>query len=334
MRTPFFLPFFILIFTAWLAVPAALGDEGKAQLGIYLQELDDEHREKFEFEGEGVLVLGTVEGSGAAEAGLEKGDIIMAFNGELIETPEDLSEAIAHTRPGQKVKVLLFSDGDTRKVKVKMGKAGDHPIPPPPPPAEVPDPRAPDKFMFHYKNIVPYMGVALQELPDQLAAFFEAKHGVLIATVEENGPAEDAGLRAGDVVIRFDGVPVKTTADLYKELYEAKPGDEVELDIVRRGKKKEVSLTLGKKKTDSPWSQGFFLDKDKKLPHLYRVPPAPDYHKFPDMPEMPQFKYRYALPEGGHLDLEGMKDFKKEMEKLRDELKELRDEMKALKKEI
>jgi hypothetical protein len=137
---------------------------------------------------------------------------------------------------------------------------------------------------------------------------------------------------------------VKSSSELYEELYEAKPGDDVELDIVRRGKKKEATITLGKKKIDSPWAKGFFLDKDSKGQFLYRVPPAPDVQKFPRMPDMPdvpempelpdipQLKYRFGLPEGEFL--EDMKDFKEEMEDLRDELKELRDEMRALKKEI
>ena len=97
---------------ALFAVPAhAKPDEGGAQLGVYLQEMNEELRVEHDFDGEGVLVTGLVEGSGAAKVGLQKGDIILFFNNTGVESTQDLVRAIARTSPGDKIPVVVLSGG-------------------------------------------------------------------------------------------------------------------------------------------------------------------------------------------------------------------------------
>jgi hypothetical protein len=82
----------------------------------------------------------------------------------------------------------------------------------------------------------PYFG----SVPD----FGESDGGVKFAEVRENSPAAKAGLKAGDVMIGFDGKPIKTLFDFTYALREKKPGDEVEVKVMRGDQPLTVRVTL------------------------------------------------------------------------------------------
>jgi S1-C subfamily serine protease len=112
----------------------------------------------------------------------------------------------------------------------------------------------------------PYIGVSSQSLYPQLAEKLGLKtdFGGLIATVVKGSPADKAGLRGGEHTVRFqfgsystggdvilavDGKEVVLPDDLARHVSGKKPGDEVELEILRDGKRQKVELTLGKRPT-------------------------------------------------------------------------------------
>ncbi|MFZ8927274.1 MAG: S1C family serine protease, partial [Candidatus Nanopelagicales bacterium] len=69
--------------------------------------------------------------------------------------------------------------------------------------------------------------------------------GARVAGVTDNGPAEAAGLRDGDVITALDGVPVVDATDLIVDVRSLAPGDQVTLTVVRDGQEREVTLVLG-----------------------------------------------------------------------------------------
>ncbi len=71
--------------------------------------------------------------------------------------------------------------------------------------------------------------------------------GVKIADVAENSPAANAGLQKGDIIIGFDGKPVKNLTDYSNYLKQHKPGDKVKLTIIRNDEKQEVDITLSER---------------------------------------------------------------------------------------
>jgi len=99
-----------------------------------------------------------------------------------------------------------------------------------------------------------WLGVAIQDLTDELAATFGVteRGGVLIADVIRGGPAEAAGLRAGDVVVEFNGVAVNEVPDLQRQAAAAAPGDRVRLVIVRDGARAPVTVTVGEMPSEEP----------------------------------------------------------------------------------
>jgi serine protease Do len=91
------------------------------------------------------------------------------------------------------------------------------------------------------------LGVSVQEVNQALADSFklDKPEGALVAGVEKGGPADKAGLKSGDVIRAVNGVPVVASGDLPAALAMAKPGDKAKLDVVRQGKKVDITATLG-----------------------------------------------------------------------------------------
>jgi serine protease Do len=90
------------------------------------------------------------------------------------------------------------------------------------------------------------LGVAVQEVNQALADSFnlDKPEGALVAGVEKGSPADKAGLKPGDVVRSVNGQPVVASGDLPAVLGMANPGDKVQLEVLRQGKKMDLTATL------------------------------------------------------------------------------------------
>lgn len=93
-----------------------------------------------------------------------------------------------------------------------------------------------------------WLGVRIQEVTDDIAqglSLAEAK-GALVSGITEEGPAEEAGLLPGDVIIEFDGQPVDAMHELPRMVADQPIGKEVIVAVLRKGERQEVSVTLGR----------------------------------------------------------------------------------------
>jgi S1-C subfamily serine protease len=92
-----------------------------------------------------------------------------------------------------------------------------------------------------------YLGVYMQKLTRDVREGLEidVKKGVLISGVEEDSPADEAGLEDGDVIVEFDGKTVRSPDNLRDMVRETEPGTEVEIVVVRDGDRKTIELTVG-----------------------------------------------------------------------------------------
>lgn len=91
------------------------------------------------------------------------------------------------------------------------------------------------------------IGVNVTTVTPEDAEFFglDEVRGVLVQEATEGGPAAEAGLRQGDVIVALDGEPIDRVGELQQEVAERSPGAEVELSIVRDGREETVSVVLG-----------------------------------------------------------------------------------------
>lgn len=98
----------------------------------------------------------------------------------------------------------------------------------------------------HGKVIRPYIGVQIQEVDQTMAKALGMKDamGVIVQSVESNSPAEEADIKAGDVIIRFDGEKIDRANQLQAMVASRRPGDKVEVEILRDGKSEDKTVTL------------------------------------------------------------------------------------------
>ncbi|MCC6738557.1 MAG: PDZ domain-containing protein [Planctomycetia bacterium] len=106
-------------------------------------------------------------------------------------------------------------------------------------PAPKPEPKAGGKA---------FLGVSPEELTEEMLEHLKIESGVLVRDVTPNSPAEEAGLKQGDVILSVDGQELATPEDLQKAIAARKAGAEVTLSILRKGRTMEKKAVLGTRK--------------------------------------------------------------------------------------
>jgi serine protease Do len=91
------------------------------------------------------------------------------------------------------------------------------------------------------------LGVAIQEVNQVFADSFhlDKPEGALVSNIDRDGPADKAGLKSGDVILKVNGQPIVASADLPTLIGAAMPGDKVSLEIWRQGKREVFTAKLG-----------------------------------------------------------------------------------------
>jgi len=94
-----------------------------------------------------------------------------------------------------------------------------------------------------------WLGINIQDLNEDLADYFglTETEGIIVAKVLSGSPAEEGGLKSGDVIIAFDGKSVKNTRELLKIVGGAEAGKKVRIEVMRQGKKKTVEVKIGER---------------------------------------------------------------------------------------
>ncbi|MFQ5746309.1 MAG: PDZ domain-containing protein [Gemmatimonadota bacterium] len=272
------------------APPFVMSGSGGSFLGVYIDEVDRDAVDRLHLPAErGVLVDEVAEDSPAADAGLEEDDVIMAWNGETIEGTASLRRHLAETPAGRTVSLRVFRDGRARDVSVKLGEGegarGLFSFAPTVETGRIRDrlrelgPRLQRSLRVLARpgenGFMTYMafggrgrmGVAIQTLGDQLGAYFGLgdRSGVLVTSVADGSAAEDAGLKAGDVILSIGGDEIEDPGDVMRIVGKADEGP-IEVKILRD--RRERTLTV-----DLPESKGLrWSDEDGEEHGLFYAP--------------------------------------------------------------
>jgi S1-C subfamily serine protease len=194
----------------------------------------------------GVLVAGVVPDSPAAKAGVARGDIILSAGGSDVNTPADLVAAVRAKKPGDTLSVSLTHGDAARTVSVTLAEENGRAV------LGV-FPFGPGRGDWEGG---PMMGG--RDFDDRGfggpggsmmrggRGFGGPGPGAWVQTVTAGGPAEKAGLKAGDVILAVDGTKVGPEGDLSALIAAHKPGDAVTLSVGTRGAApRDVKVTLG-----------------------------------------------------------------------------------------
>ncbi|NOY65767.1 MAG: DegQ family serine endoprotease [Nitrospirae bacterium] len=104
------------------------------------------------------------------------------------------------------------------------------------------------KSIIKYGKVIRgWLGVTIQDLTPEIAEHFDIKEekGSLVTDVVKDSPADKAGFRRGDLIIEFDGKPVKDSTSLRNMVANTPPGKRVQVKVIREGKERILNVTLG-----------------------------------------------------------------------------------------
>src|SRR5881296_2139235 len=97
-----------------------------------------------------------------------------------------------------------------------------------------------------------WLGIAIQDVTDELAGTFGVREGVLVAEVMKGGPAEAAGVRQGDIIVELNGAPIKEVPELQRRVAAVAPGQPVRLKVIRERKPVALSVTVTEMPAEEP----------------------------------------------------------------------------------
>lgn len=253
---------------------------GGGYLGVQILEVDGERASELGMSRPyGVYIDGVMDGEPASEAGIEEGDVVLAWYGERVESVAELRRLLSETPPGRVVDLTVLRDGAERDISVELaermgvfsGTRGFSFVSPQIDLSrrvaeasregvraaqlaerarelevrvrEAQERAADGASRVFYLSGRPRLGANTQSLGDQLAEYFHVEGGVLVTSVHEDTPASEGGLRAGDVIVGLGDEDVDDPNDLRRALADLEPG-EVSLRIVRDGLEQTLTVEL------------------------------------------------------------------------------------------
>jgi serine protease Do len=191
-------------------------------LGVMIQDVTEDLASSFKLsDPHGALVSGVKEGGPGAQAGLERGDIIVEFDGKPIKSSHELPTLVAATPLGKEVDIKILREGKDKTLHAKvaeMPRDGEAA-------ADESGESSGEKLGL---TVVPVTPDVARELG------IEAGTGVLVRAVKSGSVAEDAGLQPGDVILEVNRKAVKSVEAFKDAVGGGKKGESL-LFLVRRG---------------------------------------------------------------------------------------------------
>ena len=197
-----------------------LKDEGKVVrgwLGVVIQDVNAEMAEALGMdEAGGALVANVAKGSPAEQAGVEVGDVIVTFDGSPVGKSSELSLIVARTGVGRVVDVTVVRNGRRVTLKAEVGRLGE------------------DEAVVVVEE-GSELGLTVRDLAGESTGRRGTREGegVVVTAVESGSPAEEAGIRVGDVILEIDRKRIVGIKDFTRVVGKLEKGSGI-LVLVRR----------------------------------------------------------------------------------------------------
>lgn len=188
-----------------------------AKLGVAIAEVPQAELDALSLEY-GVRIEKILEGSIAETAGLQPGDVVVSINDRPAYSPGRLQHLVREAHGSSTVTVSRNGESLTLDAAFAEPQTG---------------------------NAV--LGVRIQEMTDDLKEAFgsEGKAGVLISQVNDGSAAQQAGLKAGDVIVSLGEDEITSVHDVYAALGGYAPGEKLDIAVVRDREKQSMQIELG-----------------------------------------------------------------------------------------
>ena len=150
-------------------------------------------------------------------SGLRQGDVLVAFDGESLDTPGTIGQRFRDIAPGTSFELTVGREGKEIAIALERARTG-------------------------------YLGIGPGEVDDEVRRKYGLRtdEGVLVRSVSPGGPSDEAGLKSRDIILQMDGVAV-SSASLRSRLAQTGAGETVRLLILRNGKRETLTIKLGER---------------------------------------------------------------------------------------
>jgi len=204
----------------------AHGSVTRGRLGVTIQDVNQALADSFGLKKPAGALVSSVEKNGAAaSAGLEPGDVILRYNDKDIASSSDLPMLVANTEPGTAAKLDVIRKGETRHITVTVDRLKNANV------------ASADMAGQDHGRL----GVVVRALDPDEQKQAGVRGGLMVENV--TGPAADAGIQPGDVILSLNGTPVKSAEQLQQLV--TKAGKHVALLVQRDEAKIFVPVDLG-----------------------------------------------------------------------------------------
>jgi PDZ domain-containing protein len=170
-------------------------------------------------------------GGPADKAGLVGGDVILTWDGQRIENEDQMNDLMTKTPVGKTVDVVYMRDGETHNTKLTTISRDEF--------SRLRDAfrdRPEGRGQFGFEN----GDTEVVEVPGT------KMHGLRLDRIYQSRPADMAGIKKGDVVIEFDGIPIRTPEEFVMRIQRSLPYSTVKVVVMRGEEKIEIPVKMGK----------------------------------------------------------------------------------------
>jgi len=217
------------------------GETRRGWLGVRIQTVTQDIADAIGLvEVSGALVTDVPDGP-AADGGIEAGDVIMRFDGQIVESTRELVRLVAKTAVGSSVRVVVFRDGHTETLLVTLGRLEEAVLASADGGRNTLEPAEAQQFSIQ--------GLLLGQLTSEYRERFmisEETSGVVILEVDRDSQAAEKGLQAGDVITEVSQNPVRVPKDVVDRIEAASDAGRRSILLLVRtgGSGRFVALTL------------------------------------------------------------------------------------------
>ncbi len=183
--------------------------------------------------GEGGVTFDNVEppGGPADKAGLVGGDVITSFDGHIVHDEDEMTSLVQRTPIGKPVEVIYIRDGEPKTTTLTTVSKEDF-----------------DRLVRDFRNRPEGRGLfGFDDDETERVPIPGTKiSGVKVNDITSNRPADLAGVKEGDIIIEFDGAPIRTPEELGSRVIRALPYTTVNVVLMRGAEKLEIPVKMGK----------------------------------------------------------------------------------------
>lgn len=196
------------------------GKVSRGYLGVGIQDVTPDLARSFGLNSErGALIASVYPGGPAETSGIEAGDVVLSFNGKVLETSHDLPLMVSQTPVGSDVTIEVMRKGGKKTLQVRIGEL-----------------EKAEREFAQAEKVSGELGLGVQELLPQQAEQMglKGRKGIMVVKVIPGSQADWVGIRPGDLILEVNNTPIHNLSEYSVSIQKIKPNEVVRI-FVRRG---------------------------------------------------------------------------------------------------